>query len=294
MDTERTLDRWHPVTSLGPDSQVDKKTIVMPPGSFGATDPFLMLSEDWFSTPGFDWHPHRGIETVTIVLGGALEHGDNHGNAGVLEPGAVQWMTAGEGIIHRELAFRDEHVHTLQLWVNLPSVSKMAPARYQDLSAASHARQRTPGTDLRLVSGRIVDALGPAANHWPITALQASIEPGRSITLPLAGTDPAFLYVLSGSLAVGRRNEILDARTVGWSDPVGAGSSSLHLVAPEGDEPCEVLICSGAPIGEQVVAYGPFVMNTAGEIEQAFRDYHGGRFGAIPALSRVITKPVRA
>ena len=126
---ERALDRWHGVRRLGPDGQVDDKAIVIPPGAFVETDPFLLLSEDWFSSPGFDWHPHRGIETVTVVLDGALEHGDNHGHAGVLEPGAVQWMTAGEGIVHRELAYRDEHAHTLQLWVNLPAALKMAPAR---------------------------------------------------------------------------------------------------------------------------------------------------------------------
>ena len=85
------------------------------------TDPFVLLSEDWFSSSGFDWHPHRGLETVTFVLDGVLEHGDNVGNSGTLEPGDVQWMTAGRGIIHREHAFRYEHTHLLQLWVNLPA-----------------------------------------------------------------------------------------------------------------------------------------------------------------------------
>ena len=94
---------------------------------------FLVLSEDWFSTPGFEWHPHSGLETVTLVLDGVLEHGDNLGNAGALDTGDIQWMTAGRGIIHRELAFRNERAHTLQLWVNLPGELKMAGTRYQDL-----------------------------------------------------------------------------------------------------------------------------------------------------------------
>jgi quercetin 2,3-dioxygenase len=98
-----------------------------------ATDPFLLLSEDWFSTRGFQWHPHRGLETVTLVVDGVLEHGDNLGNAGALDAGGVQWMTAGRGIIHRELAFRNERAHTLQLWVNPPGELKMVDTRYQNL-----------------------------------------------------------------------------------------------------------------------------------------------------------------
>lgn len=289
--TERVLDRWHGVTRLGRDGQVDEKAIVIPPGSFAESDPFLLLSEDWFSSPGFEWHPHRGIETVTVVLGGALEHGDNHGNAGVLEPGAVQWMTAGEGIIHRELAYRDEHAHTLQLWVNLPAARKMTPARYQDLAAASHAEVAAAGTSLRVVSGRVGEAVGPAENHWPITTLQVRVEPGRSLTVPLPGVDRAFCYVLAGRCALGRREALLDAGSVGWSEPVGPVPSSLEIAVPEGEAVCEILLCSGAPIGEQVVAYGPFVMSTGAEIEEAFRDYRQGRFGAIPALARVVGAP---
>jgi len=120
----RTVDRVEAKTRLGPDAQVDDKAIIIMPNDPRRTDPFLALAEDWFSEPGFEWHPHRGIETVTTVLDGILEHGDNLGNAGALQPGDVQWMTAGRGIIHRELAFRNELAHTLQLWVNLPASKK--------------------------------------------------------------------------------------------------------------------------------------------------------------------------
>src|ERR1700710_2749251 len=128
----RTVVRVTQKRQLGPDSQVDDKALIIVPGHPALTDPFLLLSEDWFSEPGFEWHPHRGLETVTTVLDGVLEHGDNLGNVGALEAGDVQWMTAGRGIIHRELAYRNEHVHTLQLWLNLPARSKMSATAYQD------------------------------------------------------------------------------------------------------------------------------------------------------------------
>ena len=120
---------------FGGDAQVDDRNVIITPLDPARTDPFLLLSEDWFSTRGFEWHPHRGLETVTLVLDGVLEHGDNLGNAGALTAGDVQWMTAGRGIIHRELAFRNERAHILQLWVNLPAELKMVDTRYQDLRA---------------------------------------------------------------------------------------------------------------------------------------------------------------
>ncbi len=137
MSAARVVTRVEDKVRLGPDAQVDDKAIIIMPRDPRSTDPFLALAEDWFSEPGFEWHPHRGIETVTMVLDGVLEHGDNAGNAGALLPGDVQWMTAGRGIIHRELAFRNEHAHTLQLWVNLPSRRKMVETGYQDLRAST-------------------------------------------------------------------------------------------------------------------------------------------------------------
>ncbi|HVF76403.1 MAG TPA: pirin family protein [Acidimicrobiales bacterium] len=277
MSTRR-IDRAHGVTVTGGDSQVDRKALVIPPGYWDLFDPFLMLAEDWFSTPGFDWHPHRGIETVTIVVDGALEHGDNRGNAGVLGPGDVQWMTAGGGIVHRELAHRDERVHSLQLWVNLPSMHKMVEARYQDLSAD----KLTTVDGLTVVSGRLGDVTGPAENHWPITGLQVALEPGTTRTLDLPPADRAFLYVMSGVVHVG--DEVLRGGEVGWSDPA---DGPLVLNAPEGDELVRIVAFSGRPIGEPVVARGPFVMNTAAEIEYAYRDYMAGRFGPVPELARL-------
>jgi redox-sensitive bicupin YhaK (pirin superfamily) len=137
----RTVARVEGKVRLGPDAQVDDKALIITPRDPRRSDPFLALAEDWFSDPGFEWHPHRGIETVTLVLEGVLEHGDNVGNSGVLEPGDVQWMTAGRGIIHRELAFRNEHAHTLQLWVNLPAERKFVSSGTRTFEPAlGHAR----------------------------------------------------------------------------------------------------------------------------------------------------------
>ena len=126
---QRTLNRVEAKQMLGPDSQVDDKALAFAPNDPALTDPFLIMAEDWFSSPCFEWHPHRGLETVTLVVDGVLEHGDNRGNAGALEPGEVQWMTAGKGIVHRELAYRNEHAHTFQLWLNLPRAKKMTDSR---------------------------------------------------------------------------------------------------------------------------------------------------------------------
>ncbi|HUY52372.1 MAG TPA: pirin family protein [Streptosporangiaceae bacterium] len=293
--TPRRIDRTHGVTTLGPDAQVDDKALVIPPGDFRLADPFLLMSEDWFSSPGFDWHPHRGLETVTIVLDGALEHGDNLGSAGVLAPGDVQWMTAGRGIIHRELAFRNEHAHTLQLWVNLPGASKMTQTRYQDLPAAGQGVLTVPGATASVISGRSGAITGPARNHWPITGLLLSIEPGSSFTQRLPGHDRAFLYVLAGQVSAAGR--MLRAGQVAWSDPVRrprsgatADDSQLTLRAPDADEPAKVMLFSGRPIGEPVAVGGPFVMNSKAEIARAFRDFQAGKFGQVPRQARLKTR----
>jgi redox-sensitive bicupin YhaK (pirin superfamily) len=290
----RRIDRTHGVTRLGPDAQVDDKAMVIPPGNFALADPFLLLSEDWFSEPGFEWHPHRGLETVTIVLDGALEHGDNLGSAGVLGPGDVQWMTAGRGIIHRELAFRNEHAHTLQLWVNLPRGQKMAQTRYQDLRAQTQGVLAGPGARVSVISGAAGPGgpsgpgtvRGPARNHWPITGLRIAIEPGGAFTQHLPAHDRAFAYVLAGRVRAGGRT--LTAGQVAWSDPVGrAGGSTLEMRAPDGDEIATLILFAGQPIGDPVTVGGPFVMNTHAEITQAFSDFHSGKFSQVPRQARL-------
>ncbi|MCW6005696.1 pirin family protein [Micromonospora sp. CPCC 205371] len=282
----RTVARVHDKLHLGPDAQVDDKSLMFTPQDPALTDPFLVMAEDLFSAPGFEWHPHRGLETVTLVLDGVLEHGDNLGHTGTLTAGDVQWMTAGRGIIHRELAFRDERAHLLQLWVNLPGDKKLVDSRYQDLLAGDRPAIDHDGARIDLIAGAAGDLTGPARTHWPISGSIITLEPNRSIEHALPGPDRAFFTVLTGALSIAGRT--VTAGQTAWSDPVqGTDRSVIDLRTGDGDTASVVMTFSGPPIRQPVAFGGPMVMNTRAEIEQAFRDFHTGKFGAIPRQARL-------
>jgi len=281
----RTVARVEDKLRLGPDAQVDDKAIIIMPKDPRSTDPFLALAEDWFSEPGFEWHPHRGIETVTMVLDGVLEHGDNVGNAGALLPGDVQWMTAGRGIIHRELAFKNEHAHTLQLWVNLPARRKMVETGYQDLRASARPSVDQPGVTIDVISGTIGAVEGLASNVHPIQGAVISLDPGAQVDFAVPATHRAFFYVLTGRVTVAGRQ--VSEGQVAWSDPVRTGSSSVRIESTDSVEVSRVLTYSGQPLREPVVLGGPFVMNSRAEIEAAYRDFHSGKFGQVPKVARL-------
>lgn len=282
----RSVDRITTKQRLGPDAQVDDKALIIVPTDPALTDPFLMLAEDWFSEPGFEWHPHRGLETVTTVLDGVLEHGDNLGNVGALEAGDVQWMTAGRGIIHRELAFRNEHVHTLQLWLNLPARLKMTATAYQDVLAADRTKVQLPGAIVDVVSGAAFGATGPAVNHQPVQGAMVTLEPGAVLDYVLPASHRAFVHVLAGHVRVA--GKALQAGQTAWSDPARkVGESRLPLEAADRDDRVELMVYSGEPIREPVAFGGPFVMNQRSEIEQAFADFRAGKFGQVPRQQRL-------
>jgi redox-sensitive bicupin YhaK (pirin superfamily) len=287
METvRRAVTRIETKTSMGPNAQADDQNMIISPAQPGLTDPFLLLGEGWFSSPGFNWHPHRGLETVTLVIDGVLEHGDSLGNAGALAAGDVQWMTAGRGIIHRELAFRDERAHTLQLWVNLPRERKLAGTRYQDLLAAQRPVIEHDGTRTDLIAGAAGGVFGPAVNEWPISGAIITLEPGRRLDHVLPSRDRAFYYVLQGQVTVAGRT-VTEGQTA-WSDPVAAADvSSITLETGDGDAPSLVMTYSGPPIREPVAFGGPFVMNTQAEVRQAYADLHAGKFGDVPRLARL-------
>lgn len=280
---QRVLDKME----LGPTRMSARSSMIIAPGRDAWTDPFLVMGEELVNQPGFDWHPHRGLETVTLILDGALEHGDSMGHAGVLGPGDVQWMTAGRGIIHREVAARSEHAHILQMWVNLPADQKMVPTRYQDLRAGMHAVHTEPGVLIQLISGETRAVRGPAVNQWPILGMLITLDPKTEYRQLLDGDQRAFAYVLSGRLTVGGRG--VRAGQIAWSDPAaGPGEpTTLALATGDGDEQTRLLLFAGRPIGETVYASGPFVMNSRDEIEQAYRDFHAGQFGSIPRGTRL-------
>lgn len=272
--TVRRTATAHTIERLPGDEQVDAKAIVLAPGHSADYDPFLMLSEDWFGPHnGFEWHPHRGIETVTLALEGTVAHADNTGAAGQLGPGDVQWMTAGRGIIHSELATTP--VHTLQLWVNLPAARKMVDPNYQDIAGASAAIRREPGAEMRVYSGRSGDAVGPARSQHPIFFGTVRLDPDTTLVHELPGQDRFVAYIVEGSLADA------PAGTVLVGNPAGMGPTELTLAA--GAEGAFVVLFHGEPLRERVAQWGPFVMNTEAEIDEAIADYRAGRFGPVPA-----------
>ena len=281
-------DRIH----YGKDVQADDKYIVLEPGHWIDSDPFLLMAEDWFSTNGFDWHPHRGIETITIVLQGELEHHDSRGGHGVLKPGDVQRMTAGRGILHREMAYHKQPVHSLELWLNLPAENKMAEPSYQDLRGDKVPVWRESGVEVRIFSGRSGNIKGPSgvSKYVPVTMLDVRLDGsgggGRgddntSFTQELPAGDEGFIYVISGHGRFSSDGTLVGAGQVGHLAHTNEidGPTRLNVTAKE---PMRFLLWTGRPLRQPIVARGPFVMNTENQIAEAFADYRAGLFGSIP------------
>lgn len=264
---------------LGPDAQVDDKALVIDPTEPSLCDPFLVLSEDWFSTPGFEWHPHRGLETVTTVLDGVLEHGDNLGNTGALHSGDVQWMTAGRGIVHSEMPSqtmrqRGGRMHGFQIWVNLPARAKMTVPHYQEIPRAGIPEAATPDglASVHVIAGEALGAKAVIETKTPIGFLHWIFAPGASVDVPVLPEQAAYLYVFEGTVRVAGR-EVKDGELAILGD-----GNAIHL---EAVERAQALLLSGVPLREPVVQYGPFVMNTEREIMEAVEDYQAGRLGEI-------------
>lgn len=269
---------------------------------FGETkdfDPFLLLDDFRNDRPedyraGFPWHPHRGIETITYVLSGTVEHGDSLGNRGSLGGGDVQWMTAGRGIIHQEMPQGDEHgrMHGFQLWANLPSALKMTEPRYQDVRGADIPEViDDDGTRARVICGSFWGVTGPVDGVAAEPRyLDVSVPPGRRKTLPVETTRHAFAYVFAGSGRFANASsprevlhETVDGtETLAW-EPAGDRSLVVfdrgdEVVVQAGEEGIRFLLVSGKPLEEPVAWYGPIVMNTPAEIQQALAELRDGSF----------------
>jgi redox-sensitive bicupin YhaK (pirin superfamily) len=270
---ERPVDRITRVIAQH-SPQVQKKLLVLGDAVDARMSPFLRLSEDWFGAPGgFEQHPHRGMQTVTIVLDGALEHRDHTGAHGVLRAGDVQWMTAGRGVLHSEMPHGGETVHTLQLWLNLPRSMKMTAARYRDQRLADVPARQLEGAEVRVYAGRSGDTRHPHGSDYPMGLLDIRLNAGAHLAQEIGRRDRGFLYVLDGRATASGR--ALQAGDVAWFEP-GAGEEIALAAAID----LRALLFTGEPIDEPVVAYGPFVMNTWDEIQQAFEDYQAGRLVA--------------
>lgn len=257
-------------------SPIHTAAMVLEPGSWAEHDPFLFLAEDWFQQGTFDVHPHRGIETVTYVIDGRLKHYDNHAGEGELLPGDVQWMTAGRGVIHKEDPAEGETVHSLQLWINLPRNSKMTQPRYQNLRSQDMPVRREEGALIRIFSGSSGDVKAKTQNHVPVTMVELNLEAGTTINQYLPGEYNGFIYILEGRGIFGKNQtdgKKGQALWLGGADDAVDSEITVHAT-----EPLQALLYAGKPVREPVVAYGPFVMNTRAEIQQAFEDYQSGRF----------------
>ena len=269
-------------------------------GDPGEHDPFLMLDDFRNDRPqdyeaGFPWHPHRGIETITYVLAGTVDHADSLGNRGSLGAGDVQWMTAGRGILHQEMPHGDKagRMHGFQLWANLPSALKMTAPRYQDVPGAEIPEVvDDDGTVVRIICGDFWGKRGPVDG---IAAdpryLDVSVPPGKRRTLKVETERNAFAYVFAGSGSFAAASDPqgvltekeIDGREILFRERTGNRSLVLfdrgdEVTVQAGEEGIRFLLVSGKPIREPVAWYGPIVMNTQAEIQDAVRELRNGTF----------------
>jgi redox-sensitive bicupin YhaK (pirin superfamily) len=244
-------------------------------------DPFLMLDEFRSDDPsdyiaGFPPHPHRGFETVTYMLAGSMQHKDSVGNTGNLRAGSVQWMTAARGIIHSEMPKQEDGLMWgFQLWVNLPAKDKLGDPRYQDIDPSEIPEQSlADGGTVRVVAGRFADRVGPVGGvaTQPVM-LDVALPAGGSLDVPIPAGHNGFAYVFEGRAKLGDHEAPVERGHLAVLEREGDGLR----IAAAGEEGTRVLLVAGKPIGEPVARYGPFVMNTREELEQAFRDYESGR-----------------
>jgi redox-sensitive bicupin YhaK (pirin superfamily) len=262
-------------------------------------DPFLLLDDFRGDDPadylkGFPWHPHRGIETITYVLAGEVDHGDSLGNRGVITPGDVQWMTAGSGIIHQEMPKGDDQgrMYGFQLWANLPASHKMMEPRYRDVKGAHIPEVVLPqGVNVKIICGRVNGTAGPVRDIVTEPEyLDVSVPAGAEFRHPFRRGHTAFAYVIEGEgyfdperdayahEVVGTNYFDFDRRCVCGNRTIILYGDGDEVVIAAPTSPLRFLLISGAPIGEPVAWYGPIVMNTREELQFAFKEYEEGTF----------------
>ncbi|KAF6260846.1 RmlC-like cupin domain-containing protein [Scenedesmus sp. NREL 46B-D3] len=266
-------------------------------------DPFLMLDELKLplhqASAGFPDHPHRGFETCSIMLEGEMQHKDSAGNAGVIGPGGVQWMTAGRGLVHSEMPVgRQGRLWGFQLWINLPAKHKMTKPRYQDYQASDIPAVEAGGSRVRVMAGRHAGTTGPIVMKNPGMLFDVILQPGAAVTLQVPRGWAGFAYVYDGAGSIsGSTARVHHALVLGDGDHItaqgaaaaGAGGAAAAPGPGHGDgsdsngygqgegSGLKFLLVAGQPIGEPIVQHGPFVMNSQAEIAQAFTDYQAGR-----------------
>jgi redox-sensitive bicupin YhaK (pirin superfamily) len=263
-------------------------------------DPFLLLDDFHSDNPGhylagFPWHPHRGIETITYVRHGKVEHGDSMGNAGTISPGDVQWMTAGSGIIHQEMpkGGKDNLLWGFQLWANLPAKDKMMDPRYRGVTRGEIPEvKQASGASVKIICGTVEGVSGPVRDIVTDPEyLDVSVPAHTTFTHPISPGHTAFVYVIEGSAYFDEErnpyaHEVIGINYFDFKRDCRFGAESLILYERKGDtvaitteeSPARFLLVSGNPIGEPVAWYGPIVMNTQEELQIAFEEFEKGTF----------------
>jgi hypothetical protein len=263
-------------------------------------DPFLLLDEFHSDNPdhylaGFPWHPHRGIETITYVLHGKVEHGDSMGNSGTISPGDVQWMTAGSGIIHQEMpkGGKDKLLRGFQLWANLPAKDKMMAPRYRGVTSGEIPEKKLlAGGTVKVICGTVDGVTGPVRDIVTEPEyIEVSLPAGTTFNHPVSEDRTAFAYVIEGSAYFDQERNPFSHEAIGnnYFDfkrdcLLAAGSLVLYgrngneIVVKTEDSPVRFLLVSGRPLGEPVAWYGPIVMNTREELQIAFDEFEKGTF----------------
>jgi len=246
-------------------------------------DPFLLLDAFRTDDPddyiaGFPPHPHRGFETVTYLLNGRMRHKDNSGNEGVIEPGGIQWMTAGSGIVHSEMPEQqDGLLEGFQLWINLPGAHKMDRPAYQEHDATNIPTETREGTTIKVISGVTSQGTtGPVSQ--PLTDplyLDVTLQPDTEFNENLAADHNAFVYVINGELEL---EDVEGDQLKLARDQLAVLGKGDTVALKGGDQESRFLLVAGKPLNEPVARGGPFVMNTEAEVRQAFRDYQSGNF----------------
>lgn len=262
-----------------------------PTAELALVDPFLLFDHfgpvDWppGGAIGAPDHPHRGFETVTYLLEGHMQHKDSQGHMADLNPGDVQWMTAGAGVVHSELPQADflktgGVMNGFQIWVNLPAKDKMVPPRYQDIPAHElpEAHSDDGKVKVRIIAGESMGKSAKIDTHTPITYLHFTVKPGGEFLQPIASGQNVMIYVINGIVQAGAENKsIREGQLVTFGD----GDLVKMSVESNAKQATNLLLLAGKPLNEPVSRYGPFVMNTHKEIVQAIHDFQDGVMGEI-------------
>jgi redox-sensitive bicupin YhaK (pirin superfamily) len=239
-------------------------------------DPFLLLDGFNSTDPddykkGFPWHPHRGIETVTYLISGAIEHGDSLGNRGVIRGGECQWMTAGSGILHQEMPLESDHLLGVQLWVNLPQKEKMVDPAYRDISGEMITTVEEEGVTIKIIAGFYGDQMGAIEKSYvAVRLLDVELESNREWILQGDPSNALFCYVFTGEASFG--GEVVGPTSIALME------DGEHLVVKSGKKGVRFLVAEGPPLAEEIAWGGPIVMNTREEVHQAFKELEEGTF----------------